>query len=134
MRNNIGCRFTIKEKDEFRLAAEKTPLGGNGFLKAANSAEVPEGSVSERLILGREILLCRRNGIVYALSNTCPHVGGPLSQGNFDDHIIVCPWHAWEFDCRTGQCLMGGNTSIETFAVRESGGEVFIAFGEETVA
>ena len=38
-------------------------------------------------------------------SRNCPHRGAPLAHGALHHHTIVCPWHAWEFDCRTGSAI-----------------------------
>src|SRR5262249_34437608 len=59
------------------------------------------------------------NGELVALSEQCPHKGGSLSRGKLTGaitssepgnyqysrpgEIIRCPWHAWEFDLRTGR-------------------------------
>ena len=32
----------------------------------------------------------------------CPHRQGPLGQGEISGRNVVCPWHAWEWDCSTG--------------------------------
>lgn len=34
--------------------------------------------------------------------STCPHMGGPLEQGVIDGDALVCPWHRFRFDARTG--------------------------------
>jgi nitrite reductase (NADH) small subunit len=51
---------------------------------------------------GREYAVCNVSGQIYAVEGVCPHRGAPLAYGALHDHTIVCPWHAWEFDCRTG--------------------------------
>jgi nitrite reductase/ring-hydroxylating ferredoxin subunit len=68
-----------------------------------------------------------------AVTNYCPHRGGPLCVGRrypiigsnepyvFDvsgeDEILKCPWHGWEFDLRDGVSEVGGKR-IRTHAVR----------------
>ncbi|MFQ5616042.1 MAG: thiamine pyrophosphate-dependent enzyme [Anaerolineales bacterium] len=37
-----------------------------------------------------------------AISNRCPHQGGPLGDGFLQDGWLLCPWHAWEYDPHTG--------------------------------
>ena len=44
-------------------------------------------------------------GELSAAVDMCPHKGAPLSAGGFDEGIVVCPLHGWEFDVRTGECV-----------------------------
>ncbi len=37
-----------------------------------------------------------------AISNRCPHQGGPLGDGFLQNGYVVCPWHAYEYDPQTG--------------------------------
>jgi nitrite reductase (NADH) small subunit len=36
------------------------------------------------------------------LDGVCPHEGGPLGEGIIEGSRVVCPWHAYAFDLRTG--------------------------------
>ncbi|MBX7166074.1 MAG: Rieske 2Fe-2S domain-containing protein [Pirellulales bacterium] len=69
------------------------------------TGEVPPGEA--RLVKGwrRELAVFHVEGRYYTLANSCPHVGAPLAKGKLCGHEIVCPWHAWRFDVRTGQGL-----------------------------
>lgn len=53
---------------------------------------------------GRQILLCRVEGKVYALDTLCPHAeGGRLTRGPLHEgRYAVCPLHSYKFDMRTG--------------------------------
>lgn len=53
----------------------------------------------------REIALYNIDGEFYAIENSCPHKGAPLSEGILCDRVIECDWHGWEFDLRSGACL-----------------------------
>lgn len=85
----------------------------------ARAAELPDG---ERLIVevgGREIGIFNVGGEYHAFLNRCPHLGGPLCQGDVvgllesdgpgsmridsSRQFLMCPWHGWEFDMRTGE-------------------------------
>ncbi len=37
-----------------------------------------------------------------ALLNSCPHQGGPLGEGQIDGKWLLCPWHGYEYDPKTG--------------------------------
>jgi nitrite reductase/ring-hydroxylating ferredoxin subunit len=39
---------------------------------------------------------------VYAMEDTCPHAGFPLSKGELEGCVITCQAHGWPFDVRTG--------------------------------
>ncbi len=41
---------------------------------------------------------------VFALQDTCPHRGMPLSCGRFDGRQVECSYHGWKFDAHSGQC------------------------------
>lgn len=80
--------------------------------------EIPPGSRRIVEIGGRSIGVFNVGGEFLAIRNHCPHQGGPLCEGvtvgeitssgpgdyQYDrpGEIIRCPWHAWEFDLRTG--------------------------------
>lgn len=56
---------------------------------------------------GTPILLIRRGQQIYALAETCSHLGGPLSEGTLDGEIIQCPWHGSRFSIRDGRVVDG---------------------------
>lgn len=62
---------------------------------------------------------------VFAASNTCPHKGGPLSEGIVHGQSVTCPLHNWVFDLNTGQAR-GEEGRISTFAVRVEAGRVLV--------
>lgn len=47
------------------------------------------------------------DGECYAIAAVCPHLGGPLDAAQVADGCIVCPWHGYRFDVRTGECVSG---------------------------
>ena len=67
-----------------------------------------------RLSSGRAILLLLLPGpSVAALDEFCYHHGGPLSGGDVEDLpggrcAVVCPWHRYRIDVRSGECLYIG--------------------------
>ena len=76
---------------------------------------------------GVEIVVCNVAGVYFALQNECPHAGGPLAHGALHGHHLVCPFHAWEFDCRTGEYDYNPDVCLERYAVEVKDGEVFVS-------
>jgi thiamine pyrophosphate-dependent acetolactate synthase large subunit-like protein/nitrite reductase/ring-hydroxylating ferredoxin subunit len=53
------------------------------------------------------ICLTRTDKGYGAISNRCPHQGGPLGDGFLQEGYVVCPWHGWEYDPHSGQAPSG---------------------------
>lgn len=73
-------------------ALRSTAISGNR-LATAMLLEVP-------LVLGRT-----SDGRAFAMRDSCPHRGIPLSYGRFDGKVLECSYHGWRFEACTGQCL-----------------------------
>ena len=56
---------------------------------------------------GMPVVLLRHRGQIYALADTCAHLGGPLSEGTLQDDSIICPWHGSRFTLAEGRTLDG---------------------------
>jgi nitrite reductase/ring-hydroxylating ferredoxin subunit len=96
------------------------------LLKVAKLSEVPEESVLEVMVGQQPYAICRTQGAVYALNGICPHRGGPLGQGQIHQGRVVCPYHLWEFDCRSGEYDLDSARRVATYDVRIEGGEIFL--------
>ncbi len=64
-----------------------------------------------------DVLLCNLDGMLVAYENRCPHLANPLSEGVFDDGVLTCAAHEWEFDARTG-CWSPTRTGARTLPIR----------------
>ena len=96
------------------------------FVKAATVAALPPGSMAEAEIGGELYVVCNVEGKLHAMDGRCPHAGGPLAQGGLHGHTVVCPWHSWEFDCRTGHTDFNSRFNLKVFDVKVEGEDVLI--------
>lgn len=62
---------------------------------------------------------------VFAVTDACPHLGGPLSEGIVHGQSVTCPLHNWVFDLNTGQA-QGEDGSLATYRVLVQEGRVLI--------
>jgi nitrite reductase (NADH) small subunit len=63
---------------------------------------------------------------VFAATNSCPHKGGPLSEGIVHGHSVTCPLHNWVFDLNTGEAQGADEGQITTYSVRLEDGRILL--------
>ena len=78
-------------------------MAKEGYQKAANKKDLPEGGLLKVEPQGRPIVLSMVDGKVYAMDAVCSHEGGPLEEGALDKHNLTCPWHYAIFDVRNAK-------------------------------
>ncbi|MFD2512568.1 Rieske 2Fe-2S domain-containing protein [Pontibacter locisalis] len=97
-----------------------------GFVSVLPENELAENTM--RCVKAGEVpvLLARKNGEIFALANTCSHLGGPLSEGHLhEDGHVHCPWHGSVFDLRDGSVVHGPATEPQPrFEVRVKNGQI----------
>lgn len=98
----------------------------DGFQLVARVEDIQAGQVKVVTVNQKTIAVFNVNGTFYAISNLCPHEGGPLSEGRVKGHIIACPWHDLAFDLRNGQGTDGGGYCVGSYEVRVEEGAVFV--------
>jgi nitrite reductase (NADH) small subunit len=96
------------------------------FVKVGTLSALAPGQMAEYRSGERQIALCNVGGTVHAIDNFCPHRGGPLAQGALHGSTVVCPWHAWEFDCETGVCDFNADLRVRKYDVRIVGDEIHV--------
>jgi toluene monooxygenase system ferredoxin subunit len=78
-----------------------------------------------------DVLLCNLDGMLVAYANRCPHLANPLSEGVFDDGVLTCAAHEWEFDARTGRGLNPASVCLRRYPVRLDGEKIFVGIAED---
>jgi nitrite reductase (NADH) small subunit len=126
--------------------------------------QVNIGSASEFADPGRKVVAFERfevaifklDGEFFAYLNHCPHMGGPACQGKMIAKVeeviagdrtskgmifsksnmhVVCPWHGYEFDIRTGVHPGNPGARLRKITIAVSCGDVIIGLpdvGEQT--
>jgi nitrite reductase/ring-hydroxylating ferredoxin subunit len=102
----------------YRLAlganhSEQVPHVGPGeWQQLGPVADLPDGEPVRRRAGELPVVVLRRDGRVHVLSDTCPHLAGPMSEGEFGaDGTIVCPWHGSTFRVADGGVVHGPATA-----------------------
>lgn len=92
--------------------------------KVANTDDIEPGSGIVAEVNGKEIAVFNVDGSFFAIDNTCVHRGGPLGEGDLEGEMVVCPWHGWEYNVKTGACTKNPSANVPCFPVTVEGNEV----------
>jgi nitrite reductase (NADH) small subunit/3-phenylpropionate/trans-cinnamate dioxygenase ferredoxin subunit len=91
--------------------------------------EIPQ-DIGLRVVLeGKYIAIFRRGAKVWAVGDSCPHMGASLSEGYLDGQSVVCPWHSWVFDLESGCSAYDEDAKLEVYPVSVLEGEVHVEVG-----
>jgi NAD(P)H-dependent nitrite reductase small subunit len=98
------------------------------FVKVAKVSDLSNGDSMCIEVAGNQIALFNINGEFYAMDNTCPHRGGPLSEGFVDTArmTVQCPWHGWVFNCTSGVSPINSSARVQKFEVKVEGDEIHV--------
>jgi nitrite reductase/ring-hydroxylating ferredoxin subunit len=81
--------------------------GPRRWARALPEADLPDDSPTAVVAEGRQIMLYRHRGSLYAIDNICSHAGGLLSRGPIADLTVTCPLHGSRFSLADGGVSRG---------------------------
>lgn len=100
-----------------KVGMNHAPLQQNlphDFVDIMAAADLPENELRQVSVENTPVVIVRRGDNVYALANTCAHLGGPLAEGRLTDQItVICPWHGSEYKLESGKLVHGPSAFSE---------------------
>ncbi len=107
--------------------------------KVCNVSDVPEGMMRGFTVKFRYLLLANLGGKFYAMDAVCPHMGGYLPIGKFENGVVTCPVHGSQYDVKTGKLVKdvsgllkivtgGGSRDLNSYNVEVKDESVFVKF------
>ena len=121
----LFIREDVDDGAELIGVIEEPAAGSSVEVPVARFDDLASGSVRHVKIGKRDLAVARVGDEVFALSNLCRHAFGPLSDGFVEGHTLVCPWHGWRYDVRTG-VTDHPNANVSTFPVTVRDGTVLV--------
>jgi nitrite reductase/ring-hydroxylating ferredoxin subunit len=96
----------------------RVKLGAVGEIPPGEGRVVEAGSTT--------LAVFNVDGRFYAVSNACPHRGGPLGEGELEGCVVRCPWHAWRWDVTTGANATSPGMKVACFPVTVDDGVLVV--------
>src|SRR5437667_5805020 len=95
------------------------------FVKVASTTDLAPGEAKCVEAAGTQRALFNLEGSFYAIDDTCPHRGGPLSEGEVSGEEVTCPWHGAVYNIKPGAVLgPPAPRGVASYAVRVRGADV----------
>ena len=97
------------------------------LVSAGKADEIKLKASKAITISGKSIAVFNQGGTFYAIDATCPHKGGPLSEGAVEDLCVTCPWHGAMFSLETGAGISGPcGDGVRCYPIKDTNGELEI--------
>lgn len=95
--------------------------------KICAKSELPEpGEAKEFQVAGKFICIANCDGVLSAMDNVCVHRGGPLGQGMVIDGKVICPWHGWQYNPKTGVPDENSSLKVDVYPIKVEGDDVMV--------
>jgi nitrite reductase (NADH) small subunit len=99
----------------------------SAFVKLASESELPAAGQAKEFPCGDKLIcVANVNGTISAMDNVCLHRGGPLGQGVIEDNKVVCPWHGWQWDPKSGEAAQNPGAKVAVYPLKIENGTVMI--------
>ena len=99
----------------------------DGMVPVAGFEQLEDHQTLRAKVNGVVIVVAKVDGEVFAFQEFCTHRFGPLSEGCFEGHQVMCPWHRSCFDMRTGEVTNGpAKDDIRAFRAEVRQGVVYV--------
>ncbi|MBK04528.1 MAG: hypothetical protein CL920_04240 [Deltaproteobacteria bacterium] len=86
------------------------------WVSLARESSLAQGQSKMFTLEDLQLAVFRVEGGFRVTDNSCPHQGGPLSQGEVVGEVVKCPWHDWQYNLKTGCPVM--TPPLKTYPVR----------------
>ena len=99
------------------------------LVRIGSSKDIALGQMRVYDLEGTKVLVANANGNLYAVDNTCTHMGCSLGNGKLDGTTVTCPCHGSQFNVTTGAVVRGpASRPVQSHPVKVEG-EAILADG-----
>ncbi len=97
------------------------------FIEVGKLEDIPQlGSRVISTVAGDVAVFRTSDDEVFALKDSCPHQGGPLSQGIVHGKKVTCPLHNWVIQLEDGEVIAPDEGCAAKYPVKVENNIVFV--------
>ena len=98
--------------------------------KIGSLDDLKKNSQFSRWINDHDILVYKNGGKIEAISNICPHFGGPIGYHDIkivnNKPVFTCLWHNLQFCADSGECVNHKNLKLRKYKVELVRNDIFV--------
>lgn len=123
----LASLHILAGRREARFDRTITAPESDGWLRGGATDEIEDGCAKIVAVAqGERIAVFRDGDNFFAVSNLCPHQGGPLGEGRVLDGCVTCPWHGFQFRLADGRAPAPFTDRVATYPTRVANGAVYV--------
>ena len=100
-------------------------------VQVARPGDVPPREGRCVLVRGRRIALFHTDEGFRAIDASCPHRGGPLSDGMLTGLLVTCPLHGWQVSLANGSVLPPNSGRVGVYEVEDAEDGIYLVLEDE---
>ena len=99
-------------------------------VKIGNLKDLEKNNQFSRWVEDHDILIYQFNNKIRAISNICPHFGGPIGYHEIKKkngvNVFTCLWHNPQYNIDTGKCLTQKNFCLRKYEVSLEQSDIYV--------
>jgi nitrite reductase (NADH) small subunit len=97
------------------------------MIRIGSKTDIPQPGEAKEFSFGdRTICVANVNGTISAMDNVCIHRGGPIAQGTLEGDKVVCPWHGWQWNTKTGEASHNPSAKVAVYPIYVEGDDLVV--------
>jgi nitrite reductase [NAD(P)H] small subunit len=96
------------------------------WVEVCTEEDVPRLEGRRVVVNGFHVAICNTEEGFFAIGDVCPHMGGPLSDGDVAATTVSWPLHARKIEMKTGEVKNDDLSRVLTFPLKVEEGKVLL--------
>lgn len=97
------------------------------LVRIGSSKDIAPGQMRAFDVEGTKVNVVSTNGNLYAVDDTCTHMGCSLAGGKLDGTTVTCPCHGSQFNVTSGAVIRGpARRPVRSHPVKVEGEDLLV--------
>jgi len=103
---------------------------GSEYIRIADFTELKPHGQFTKWVEDHDILVYEHEDQIKAVSNICPHFGGPVGFHKMQGGYFTCLWHNYKFSAEDGRCITNKHLCLRQYKLKVEDGGIWVQLVE----